>query len=610
MAFDPRQKSRALYDGFERSPARAMMRAAGFSREDLARPVVLVASTWVETMPCNLHLRRLAEVVKEGIRAAGATPMEANTIAISDGVAMGTEGMKASLVSREVIADSIELVGRGHAFDAVVALVGCDKTIPGAAMALLRLGVPGLVLYGGSIAPGRFQARDVTIQHVFEAVGAVAAGKMSEADLDDLEAHACPGAGACGGQYTANTMALALEILGLSPVGYATIPALHPAKEDATRAAGRLAVELLQRGQRPRDVVTRRSFENAIAAVAATGGSTNAVLHLTALAREAGLPLALDDFDRVSRRTPIIADLMPGGRFTAPDLHAAGGVPLVAKRLLEAGKLDGKQRAADGRTWTEHAAEAKERYGQEVVSTAESPFKATGGLVILRGNLAPDGAVVKMAGHERTFHEGPARVFDREEDAFAAVKAGKVRAGDVVVIRHEGPKGGPGMREMLQVTAALVGQGLGETVALVTDGRFSGATRGLMIGHVAPEAAVGGPIAAIRTGDVVTIDVARRRLEAKLSPAELGRRLKGFTPPPPRYAGGVFAKYAALVGSAAEGAITAPPAPPAPARRKRGSGRASRPEEVRVVRASAKPARRSAASVSRVRRRRTASGSK
>jgi dihydroxy-acid dehydratase len=600
MTFDPRHKSRVLYDGFERAPARAMMRGAGFTREDLARPVVLVANTWVETMPCNLHLRRLAEVVKEGIRAAGATPMEASTIAISDGVAMGTEGMKASLVSREVIADSIELVARGHAFDAVVALVGCDKTIPGAALALARLGVPGLVLYGGSIAAGRFEGRDVTIQHVFEAVGAVAAGKLSEERLHALEERACPGAGACGGQYTANTMSLALEVLGLSPVGYNSIPALHPAKEDATRDAGRLLVELLGRGQVPRDVVTRRSFENAIAAVAATGGSTNAVLHLLAISREMGLPLALDDFDRVSRRTPIIADLMPGGRFTAPDLHAAGGVRLVAKRLLEAGKLDGKQRTADGRTWAEHAEEAKERYGQEVVSSADRPFKETGGLVVLRGNLAPDGAVVKMAGHERARHEGRARVFDREEDAFAAVKAGKVKPGDVVVIRYEGPKGGPGMREMLQVTAALVGQGLGETVALVTDGRFSGATRGLMVGHVAPEAAVGGPIAAVRTGDVVSIDAEARSLEVRLGATELSRRLKAFAPPAPRYAAGVFAKYAALVGSAAEGATTAPALVSAP------KGRAKRPKVNRAVRAAAKPARRSAPGVRRVRGRRPA----
>jgi dihydroxy-acid dehydratase len=564
---DPRHRSRTLYDGFDRAPARAMMHAIGFTREDLARPVVLVANTWIETMPCNFHLRRLAEVVKEGIRAAGGTPMEANTIAISDGVTMGTEGMKASLVSREVIADSIELVGRGHAFDAMVALVGCDKTIPGAAMALLRLGVPGLVLYGGSIAPGRVEGRDVTIQHVFEAVGAFAAGKITEAQLETIEDRACPGAGACGGQYTANTMAMALEFLGLSPPGYNEIPALHPHKDEATRAAGRLVVELLRRGLRPSEVVGRRSFENAIAGVAATGGSTNAVLHLLALAREAGVPLALDDFQRISRRTPIVADLMPGGRFTAPDLFAAGGVRLVARRLLEGGKLDGTQRTADGRAWAEHAGEARERYAQEVVATVDRPFKETGGLVILRGNLAPDGAVVKMAGHERTSHRGPARVFEREEDAFAAVTSRRIRAGDVVVIRREGPRGGPGMREMLGVTAALVGQGLGETVALVTDGRFSGATRGLMVGHVAPEAVAGGPIAALRDGDVVEIDAAAGRLSVALPAAEIARRLRALPATPPPAGAGVFAKYAALVGSAAEGAVTSPPAPPGEPRR-------------------------------------------
>jgi dihydroxy-acid dehydratase len=558
---DPRHRSRALYDGFERAPARAMMHAIGFTREDLARPAVLVANTWIETMPCNFHLRRLAEVVKQGIRDAGGTPMEANTVAISDGVTMGTEGMKASLVSREVIADSIELVGRGHAFDAVVALVGCDKTIPGAAMALIRLGVPGLVLYGGSIAAGRFEGRDVTIQHVFEAVGAFAAGRMTEAQLADIEDRACPGAGACGGQYTANTMALALEFLGLSPPGYAEIPALHPRKEEATREAGRLAVDLLRRGHRPADVLSRRSFENAIAGVAGTGGSTNAVLHLLALAREAGVPLALDDFDRVSRRTPIVADLMPGGRFTATDLFAAGGVGLVARRLLEGGKLDGTRATADGRTWAEHAAEARERYGQEVVSTADRPFKETGGLVVLRGTLAPEGAVVKMAGHERERHRGPARVFEREEDAFAAVKARRIREGDVVVIRHEGPRGGPGMREMLGVTAALVGQGLGESVALVTDGRFSGATRGLMVGHVAPEAAVGGPIAVLREGDTIEIDAGARRLDVAVPRAELARRLRAWRPPAPPSGMGVFAKYASLVGSASEGAVTAPSGP-------------------------------------------------
>ncbi len=565
MPFDPRHKSRALYEGPDRAPARAMMHAIGFSRADLAKPVVLVANTWIETMPCNYHLRRLAEVVKEGIRAAGGTPMECNTIAISDGVTMGNEGMKASLVSREVIADSIELVGRGHCFDGVVALVGCDKTIPGAAMALLRLGVPGLVLYGGSIAAGHLDGKDITVQHVFEAVGAFAAGKIGEARLAQIEDAACPGAGACGGQYTANTMALALEFLGLSPAGYNAIPALAPEKEEATRRAGALVMEVLAKGLTPRDVLTRASFENAIAGVAGTGGSTNAVLHLLALAREAGVKLSLGDFDRVSRRTPIVADLMPGGTYAAPELYAAGGTRLVARRLIEAGRLDGTQKTADGRTWSVHAALAEERPGQKVVSPADRPFKLTGGLVILRGNLCPDGAVVKMAGHERSRHVGPARVFEREEDAFAAVKESRIQPGDVVVIRYEGPKGGPGMREMLGVTAALVGQGLGESVALLTDGRFSGATRGLMVGHVAPEAAVGGPIAALRDGDVVEIDADRRRLDVRLPAAEIARRLAAWKQPRPRYASGVFAKYAALVSSAAEGAVAVPSGNAAPA---------------------------------------------
>ncbi|HEX9288857.1 MAG TPA: dihydroxy-acid dehydratase [Anaeromyxobacteraceae bacterium] len=558
MSFDTRHKSRHLYDGYDRAPARAMMHGIGFSREDLAKPCILVANTWIETMPCNYHLRRLAEVVKEGIRAAGGTPMECNTIAISDGVAMGTEGMKASLISREVIADSIELVGRGHWFDGVVALVGCDKTIPGAALALLRLNVPGLVLYGGSIAAGHLDGKDITIQHVFEAVGAFAAGKIDQKRLEQVEDAACPGAGACGGQYTANTMALGLEFLGLSPVGYNTIPATDPRKEEATRQAGALVMDLLAKGQRPLDVVTRSSFENAIAGVAGTGGSTNSVLHFSAMAREAGIPLDLEDFDRVSRRTPIVASLLPGGQFTAPDLDAAGGTRLVWKRLQDAGLLDGAQLAADGKPWSEHALEAKETPGQKVVSSTEEPFKATGGLVILRGNLAPDGAVVKMAGHERPKHVGPARVFDREEDAFEAVKKNAVQPGDVLVIRYEGPKGGPGMREMLGVTAALVGQGLGDSVALLTDGRFSGATKGLMIGHVAPEAVVGGPIAAVRDGDTIAIDTEARRIEVKLSPAEIARRLRSWRAPEPRYTQGVFAKYAALVSSAAEGAVTRP----------------------------------------------------
>ncbi len=604
MSTDPRENSRRLYEGYDRAPARAMMHGIGLSREDLAKPCILVANTWIETMPCNFHLRRLAEEVKAGIRAAGGTPMECNTIAISDGVTMGTEGMKASLVSRELIADSIELVGRGHAFDGVVALVGCDKTIPGAALALLRLNVPGLVLYGGSIAAGRLDGRDITIQHVFEAVGAFAAGKIDERRLEQVEDAACPGAGACGGQYTANTMALALEFLGLSPVGYNTIPALDPRKAEATRRAGALALELLAKGQRPLDVLTRASFENAIAGVSATGGSTNAVLHLGAISREAGVPLDLEDFHRVSHRTPIVASLMPGGEFAAPDLDAAGGTRLVWKRLQDAGLVDGAQRAADGRPWAEHAAEARETAGQRVVAPPGRPFKATGGLVILRGKLAPDGAVVKMAGHERSQHVGPARVFDREEDAMAAVKANAIRSGDVVVIRYEGPRGGPGMREMLGVTAALVGQGLGESVALVTDGRFSGATRGLMVGHVAPEAFVGGPIAALRDGDVIAIDAEARSIDVKLPAAELAARMRKWRAPAPRYGAGVFAKYAALVSSAAEGAVTRPPAA-GPGGAAAAGARDKRPAAGRKAKravAKAAPARKAAAGPKRGRR--------
>jgi len=564
MPDDPRSRSRAITEGPDRAPARAMLKGIGFTDADLSRPIVGVATTWTETMPCNFNLRGLAERAKEGIRAAGATPMEFNTIAISDGVTMGTEGMKASLVSREVIADSIELVGRGHLFDAMLVLVACDKTIPAGAMALLRLDVPSLLLYGGSIAPGRFDGRDVTIQDVFEAVGAHAAGKLPLARLKDLEDVACPGSGACGGQFTANTMALAMEVLGLSPPGYATIPAEDPRKDEATRAAGALLVRLLRENQKPSDVVDRVSFDNAIAAVAATGGSTNAVLHLLALAREACVPLTIDDFDAVSRRTPLIADLKPAGQYTAVDLDRAGGVALIIRRLLEEGRLNGKARAADGKPWAEHAGDAKETPGQKVVRPAGQPIQPTGGLVILRGNLAPEGCVVKMTGHERSFHRGPARVFDREEDAFAAVRDRRISQGDVVVIRYEGPRGGPGMREMLGVTAALVGEGLGGSVALLTDGRFSGATRGLMAGHVAPEAAVGGPIAALREGDLIVIDVEQRKLEVELSPAELAARLRGWTPPRPRFTSGVFAKYAALVSSAAEGAVTQVPASSSP----------------------------------------------
>jgi dihydroxy-acid dehydratase len=556
MTNDAKHKSRTLTEGPDRAPARSMLKAIGFSAEDLARPLVAVANTWTETMPCNFHLRRLAEKVKEGIRAAGGTPMEFNTISISDGVTMGTEGMKASLVSREIIADSIELVCRGHLFDAVVALVGCDKTIPGAAMALLRLDLPALLLYGGSIAPGKFAGKDITILDVFEAVGAHSAGRISLQTLTQIEESACPGAGACGGQFTANTMALATEVLGLAPVGYATIPAEDARKDEASRAAGALVMELLRRSARPRATVARPSFENAIAAVAASGGSTNAVLHLLAIAREAGVPLEIGDFDAISKRTPLIADLKPGGRFVAVDFDQAGGTPLFMKRLIDAGFVQGSARTADGRSWSEHAAAARESSGQEVIVPVARPLSPSGGLVILRGNLAPDGSVVKVAGHVRPRHRGPARVFDREEDAFAAVREGRIVAGDVVVIRYEGPRGGPGMREMLGVTAALVGRGLGESVALLTDGRFSGATRGLMVGHVAPEAFSGGPIAALRDGDIVSIDVEARRVDSELTATEMAARLRDFKPPPPRYQRGVFAKYAAQVSSASQGAVT------------------------------------------------------
>jgi dihydroxy-acid dehydratase len=555
MPFDIRHRSRSLLDGRDRAPARSMLKAIGFNDDALSKPIIGVANTWIETMPCNFHLRDLAVKVKEGIRAAGGTPMEFNTVAISDGITMGTEGMKASLVSREIIADSIELVGRGHMFDAVIGLCACDKTIPGVAMGLLRLDVPGLVFYGGSIAPGRFQGRDVTIQDVFEAVGANARGTMSDADFCDLENHACPGAGACGGQFTANTMALALEFLGLSPIGTASPPALDARKGDIAFRVGQMVVDQLKRGLKPRDILTRAAFENAIAGVAATGGSTNAVLHLLALAREVGVPLTIDDFDRVSSQTPTLADLKPGGRFVAADLDRAGGIALVAQRLIKAGKLDGKQMTPTGRTLAEESASATEAPGQEVVRPIDRPLKPTGGLVILKGNLAPEGCVVKVAGAERLQHCGPARVFDREEDAMKAVTACAIRPGDVVVIRYEGPKGGPGMREMLGVTGALVGQGLGESVALLTDGRFSGATRGLMAGHVAPEAAHGGPIAAVREGDTIVFDIKARRLDVDIPDAELKARLAQWQPPKPRYSSGVFAKYAALVSSASEGAI-------------------------------------------------------
>ncbi len=555
---DTRHKSRTILEGRDRAPARSYLKGMGFSEEDLNKPIVGVAHSWIETMPCNYNQRRLAERVKEGVRAAGGTPMELNTIAISDGITMGTEGMKASLVSREVIADSIELVGRGHMFDAVVSIVGCDKTLPGAAMALVRLGVPGCIVYGGSIAPGRFKGRDVTIQEVFEAVGANAAGRMSDEDLKEIEDHACPGAGACGGQFTANTMAMVLEFLGLSPMGSASPPANDPRKDEVCVEAGKLVMDLLHRGLTPHDILTREAFENAIAAGAATGGSTNLVLHLLALAREADVPLDIDDFDRVSERTPIVADLKPGGRYTAVDLDEAGGSRLLGRRLVEAGLVDGSQLTPTGRTIAEEVEGAEEASGQDVIVPVESPLKETGGLVILKGNLAPEGCVVKVAGYTRLHHEGPARVFESEEEAMEAAQGGHIVEDDVVVIRYEGPKGGPGMREMLGVTAAIVGQGLGESVALLTDGRFSGATRGLMAGHVAPEAAHRGPIAALREGDRLTLDIENRTLSVALSDEEIEDRLEDWEDPRPRYETGVFAKYAALVSSASEGAITRP----------------------------------------------------
>jgi dihydroxy-acid dehydratase len=556
---DPaKRRSAALTDGPDRAPARAMLKAIGLTDDDLARPLVGVSTTWIETMPCNLNQRELAQYVKRGIRAAGGTPLEFNTVSVSDGVSMGTEGMRASLVSREVIADSIELVARGHLFDGLVCLVGCDKTIPAAVMALCRLEIPGLVLYSGSIAPGRFRGRDVTIQDVFEAVGAHAAGTLSAAELHELEGVACPGAGACGGQFTANTMSTALEFLGISPAGLNGIPALDPAKEGAAEQAGRLAMDLVRQGLRPSQIVTRDALENAAASVAATGGSTNGVLHLLAIAREVGIPFELDDFDRIAARTPVVASLKPGGRFVATDVHEAGGVALVARELVKAGLVHGEAMNVDGRTLGEVAAAVVERAGQEVVVPIETPLSPTGGLAVLRGNLAPEGCVVKLAGHERLLHRGPARVFDSEEACFAAVKNRSLEEGDVVVIRYEGPAGGPGMREMLHVTAAIVGEGLGDEIALVTDGRFSGATRGLMVGHVSPEAVRGGPIAALQDGDTVAIDVEARELRVELTEDELAARLRDWTPPAPRYSEGVFAKYAALVSSASEGAVTRP----------------------------------------------------
>ena len=545
-------QSDAIKKGISRAPARAMLKATGLTDADLARPLVAVANTWTEVTPCNFHLRSLAEKVKEGVRAAGGTPIEFDTITVSDGITMGTEGMKASLISREVIADSIELFVLAHAFDAVVALCGCDKTIPGTVMALARLNIPSLSLYGGSILPGRFHGRDVTIQDVFEAVGACAAGLMTPKELGELEDKACPGAGACGGQFTANTMATAITFLGISPMGANEIPAMDPRKSQVAFDCGETVMRLLHQDIRPKQIITHSSLANAIASVAATAGSTNAVLHLLAIARDAGVPLTLDEFDDISSKTPLLADLKPGGRFTAPDMFRAGGMRLLGKRLQEAGLLqDGP--TASGKSLFEEIRDGKETPGQQVLRPLSNPIKKDGGLAILRGSLAPEGCVVKLAGHERQFHSGPARVFDSEEAAFEAVQAREIESGDVVVIRYEGPKGGPGMREMLAVTGALVGQGVSESIALITDGRFSGATRGLMVGHVAPEAAQGGPIALLRNGDMITLDVRARRLDVE---ADLEQRRAQWRSPAPRYRTGVMAKYAKLVSSASEGAIT------------------------------------------------------
>ncbi len=550
--------SATITDGRDRAPARSMFKAIGFTDDDLAKPIIGVANTWIETMPCNYNLRDLAVKVKEGVREAGGTPMEFNTIAVSDGITMGTEGMKGSLVSREIVADSIELVARSHMFDGLIALVACDKTIPGGAMGLARVNVPSVLLYGGSILPGQVNGVDITIQDVFEAVGAHAAGKISDEELLAIEDHACPGAGACGGQYTANTMATAMELIGISPMGTASIPAVDPRKDDAGYRSGFVLMEALKSNLRPSDIMTRSAFENAIASVVATGGSTNAVLHLLALARDCGVDLSIDDFDAISERTPLLVDLKPGGRYVAADVDKAGGIQLIAKRLVEGGYADGTQMTVTGASLAEASAIARETPGQDVIRTLDAPIKQTGGLVILKGNLAPEGGVVKVAGSGHLQHRGPAKVFEAEESAMQAVTSGEISDGDVLVIRYEGPAGGPGMREMLGVTAAIVGAGLGETVALLTDGRFSGATRGLMVGHVAPEAARGGPIAAVRDGDTVVIDCAARRLDVELSDAEISARLAACVERPARYRTGVFAKYAKLVGSSSEGAVTHP----------------------------------------------------
>ena len=550
------RRSAAITEGPDRAPARAMLKAVGFTDEDLHRPIIGVANTWTEIGPCNYHLRTLAEFVKQGIRRAGGTPMEFNTVSISDGITMGSEGMRTSLISREVIADSVELVARGNLFDGLVALAGCDKTLPGTVMALARLNIPGLMLYGGTIAPGKFAGHDVSIQDVFEAVGAHSCGRMTDAEFSALENSACPGAGACGGQFTANTMAAVCEFLGISPMGSASVPAISPDKQEVAIRAGMLAMDLVRSNLRPRQILTKDALENAIAGVAVSGGSTNAVLHLLAIAREAGVPLSIDDFDRISARVPLLADLKPGGQFMAVDLYHAGGIRLLAQRLQEACLLHSDCITVTGKTIGEEARAASETPGQKVVRPLAQPLQASGGLVILKGNLAPEGCVVKIAGHSQRYHRGPARVFDSEEDAFAAVQKNHIRSGDVVVIRYEGPRGGPGMREMLAVTGAIVGAGLGDKVALLTDGRFSGATHGLMAGHVAPEAAQGGPIAALRDGDIVVFNIDKRQIDAELSDAEIRARLAGWLPPAPRFSTGVMAKYSRSVSSAALGAVT------------------------------------------------------
>ncbi len=568
-----KQRSRALTDGANRAGARAMLRAAGLRDEDFSKPLIGIANTWIEIGPCNYHLRELAVHVRNGIKAAGGTPLEFNTVSISDGITMGTEGMRASLISREVIADSIELVTRGNMFDGLVILVGCDKTIPGGAMALARLNIPGLLLYGGSIAAGHYQGKSVTIQDVYEAIGAHASGKITDKQLKELECSACPGAGACGGQFTANTMALVCEFLGLAPMGISSVPATDRGKAHAGELAGKLALDLLRKDLKPLQILTKSAIDNAIAGVAATGGSTNAVLHLLAIAREAGVPLSIDDFDPITSRTPIIADLKPAGKYVATELYEAGGTALVAKRMIEAGLLKRDCITVTGRTIAEEAADAKELKGQQVVRSKDNPVKATGGLLILKGNLAPEGCVMKVVGHNTQNFRGPARVYNDEEAAFAAVEKKEIKAGDVVVIRYEGPKGGPGMREMLQVTAALVGAGLGESVALLTDGRFSGATRGFMAGHVAPEAFVGGPIAAVRNGDTIIFDLPKRTLKVDITAAEMKKRLASWKPPKPRFTQGVMAKYAYLVSSASLGAITSVPKTVSPGVKPGSSGR-------------------------------------